>query len=666
MEQQPLAAVRLVCGGQSPLAALTHVLSKINAFVFEESDGRWTLESASKRGFLGLLDRLLKHEWLGFNQHCRELRLQFAIKHSIEAGTYDAHVLEWWLKTYMPEQTQYPMDQICLFGIVHGRLDVLQWVHQELQGQLSVPINTQSPEVYCRSPEVIRWLHANGGRQLRLTFVFEPKCLETKDSLEALKWCLAHEDREFLTIQDPELALAEAIYTGHLELLQWLHQHRPERCSPSVLSEIVSDGHLHVAEWLQANYPQHYFSDLKWKYGGIRAMSHSDLAAIRWGVSEFNWRDEKAQLVWVTDAMKIAAHAGDLDMLASLEDIREKILKSRIYNIANGSNVCDDAIGSALHQDIAYWAAINGQQTILQWLENHLKDLQSPQRATEAVFHAAANGHLDCLKWLHQHRPEGAWRRRSMNVAAANGHLEVVRWMHETSTEGCSVSAMDRAAKYGRLEVVQWLHKNRTEGCTTAAMDMAVHNGHLEVVKWLHENRAEGCTTDAMDLAAGQGQLHVFQFLHSNRSEGCTARAKALAAEHGHLETFKWLFENRSEGYESTNRNSESIFRKYSSGQLDVIEFMARHRLFLSLGKLMYILINHGRFEAVESILCDAQAIGGVVSIDQKYFDSATLASNLVPHLRIDVLLPLLSIRVNATAIPPDHVALPSRERIQH
>lgn len=666
MEQQPLAAVRLVCNEQSPLAALAHIMGKINAFVFEESDGRWTLESASKSGSLRLLDRLLKCEWLGFNQYCRELCLQFAIKHSIQEVVYDVHVLEWWLKTYIPVQAKYPMDQICLFGIVHGRLDVLQWVHQETQGQLSVPSNTQSPEVYCKSPEVVRWLYANGGRHLRLTFVFDPKSLDTEDSLESLKWCLSHEDCQFLTIQDPELALAEAIYTGHLELLQWLHEHRPERCRPSVLSEIVYDGHLFVARWLQVKYPQSYFSDLKWKYGGIRAMSHSDLAAVRWGVSEFNWSDEKAQLVWVTDAMKIAAYAGDLDMLESVSEIREKILKSKIPNVQNGSDTCDDASDPALHQDIAYWAAINGQQTILQWLENHHKDLQNPQRPTEAAFHAAANGYLDSLKWLHQHRPEDAWRRRSMNVAAANGHLEVVRWMHENRTEGCSVSAMDRAAKYGRLEVVQWLHKNRTEGFTTSAMDMAARNGHLEVVKWLHENRTEGCTTDAMDMAAGQGHMHVIQFLHSNRLEGCTARAKAIAAENGHLETFKWLYENRSEGFESTSRHSESIFRKYSSGQLDVIEFMARHRLYLSLGKLVYILINHGRFGAVESILCDAQAMGGVVSIVQKYFDSATLGSNLVPHLRVNVLLPLLSIRVNATTIPPEHIEFPRRKRIRY
>lgn len=62
-----ITAVRLVCSRSAQVAALPHVTLQIDAFLLSDSD-HWTLEIASERGFVRLLDQLLNREWPGFNR----------------------------------------------------------------------------------------------------------------------------------------------------------------------------------------------------------------------------------------------------------------------------------------------------------------------------------------------------------------------------------------------------------------------------------------------------------------------------------------------------------------------------------------------------------------------------------------------------------------------
>lgn len=59
-QEELLTAVRLACGA---VVALPHVEHMISVFLFQVNTSRWTLETASERGFARLLDRLLQCQW---------------------------------------------------------------------------------------------------------------------------------------------------------------------------------------------------------------------------------------------------------------------------------------------------------------------------------------------------------------------------------------------------------------------------------------------------------------------------------------------------------------------------------------------------------------------------------------------------------------------------
>lgn len=100
-----LTAVRLVC--EAFAIALRHVMQAIDNFMQTGAIHR-TLRSDSERGSPSLLDRLLEHEWSGFDPMYRELRLWQAIKETTK-HKHDVQVIKWWLRSYMPHQEAVSM-----------------------------------------------------------------------------------------------------------------------------------------------------------------------------------------------------------------------------------------------------------------------------------------------------------------------------------------------------------------------------------------------------------------------------------------------------------------------------------------------------------------------------------------------------------------------------
>lgn len=587
-----LTAVRCVCAAHAQVASLEHAVHQIERFLFEEDTAQWTLESASERGFARLLDGLVKHEWPGFNQKFRLLRLSYGVESAVKNG-YRVPVLQWWIKCYMPEQIKYSLEVVCRLAISHGDLHILQWLVQEDENLLQY-----QDYITCRPPEVAYWLYEHDRQLPVIVYVDEAA------SLEHIQWCMKVQDDQAtaFTIQWP--LMAQAIRYSHINMLPRLG--RPE---PGALEIAIRCGRLDVAMWLHHTYPEcrmldatcQYCGSSEWQSCDFCKWQCLDLEIAQWVFSEVNWADLEAQLLYIKTMIVAAVPKGNLEVLQFLFDLHGKCART----------LTEPMTELMLDRSCFDTAAANGHLPVVELLHN-----QHLHCSTEAMDRAAGNGHLDVVQWLHVNRLEGC-TTDAMNYAAMNGRLDIVKWLHKNRTEGCSAAAMVGAAAYGHLDVIKWLHNNRDEGCIATAMDNAAKAGFLDVVQWLHFNRTEGCTTRAMDQATRYGHVDVVQFLHENRHEGCSTYAQLLAAMNGHLDMFKWFHDFKSERCPRfiIQANHLSL-----SCHPDVIEFAARHEGYISLAFAVEALVGCNRFATAEEILREA-ASKGTTSIDSQYVD---------------------------------------------
>lgn len=603
-----LTAVNAIVARCPGVVALPHVVRRISAFLFTLEFSCWSLESASKRGHVRLLDRLLNLESPGFNQKCRELRLNWVIQDCVERG-YDPEVVDWWFRCYMPNQQRVSMADIFKIAIEHAQLPVLEWIYEETQSQLPVP---RYPP-YCLDPEVAVWLHEHGGLHSLIQLSLYRYIWPSDDCFEFVKQCFGFEDKtETFKIKHAFKAVTQAIERGQLDALQWLQTHRLKLFETDYLDYAVHYGRINVAKWLKQSFPKHYFSDPQntFQDSVVSGPFKFDFDTIQWTAREYDWKDQNARLYWLEHAIIHAADTGKLELLDFAYTFRQEIVtKLRAQGEVGDIGETRDLIfGPHLMDD----AASRGFDSIVQWLLKH----KCQGCTTNAMDDAAAYGHLNIVEWLHQYRSEGC-TTDALDGAAASGHLEIVQWLHSNRTEGCTVYAIDAAAENGHLKVVQWLHQHRTEGCTSEAMDMAAQNGHLDVVQFLHTNRSEGCTIKAMSSAALNGHLAVVQFLYVNRQMQCTSAAMESAAAKGHLTVFQWLYDHKLEEFTPEMANwEENDLDAYHR----ILKCQALYTDQSCLGSFIDQFIEINDFETVELLLSRARA-KGATSMKSSYVE---------------------------------------------
>lgn len=119
-----LIAVILVCHRRAQQIVVLNIAHTIDAYLW--SDSEWTLKSASKRGCVLLLDRLLKYEWPGIH---REPRLRSAILNAL-SDRYDLQVVKWWFNSYMPVAT-------CQAGRLDCMYAQIQWLGCWIMGTVN-------------------------------------------------------------------------------------------------------------------------------------------------------------------------------------------------------------------------------------------------------------------------------------------------------------------------------------------------------------------------------------------------------------------------------------------------------------------------------------------------------------------------------------------------
>jgi hypothetical protein len=195
------------------------------------------------------------------------------------------------------------------------------------------------------------------------------------------KLVLFHLDFKFIVYKKYNVKIHTWIWAagnGHLEVVKWLHLHRPEGCT-SAMAAAAENGHLEVVKWLHLNRPE--------------------------GCAKL--------------ACAYAAKDGHLEIVKWLH-----LKKSKIRTKAK---IC---IFNKWPMDFTWnWPAKNGHLEVLKWL--HLNNIEG---CSDFVMEGAAeNGHLDVVKWLHD--IGSSCTRNAMEGAAGNGHLDVVKWLHENSTK---------------------------------------------------------------------------------------------------------------------------------------------------------------------------------------------------------------------------------------
>lgn len=531
-----LAAVVFVCDTDTRVAALPHVALAIDAFL-DSSVDQWTLERASKRGFLRLLDRLKQQESPLVSTSFREERCKAAIRIAVRDGNVAS--LHWWLTTYLPGEHQ---DLVLEYSIQHEQVDVLEYLWQQ-NGSL-VQDWDWSKAVTCDKSAFAHWLHDHiAGVALAL------RTNEYSD-FAFIKWAHVHRDKYASNYM--AVAISNAVLSGNLNALLWIHDQTAARSCSSDLATAVQCGHLEIAKWLYGNYPEGHFCD----------PDHgcSCLEFVQWLGSDYKWIDERRRAAWIEESISVVVAQ---DKESAMENQALEVIQL-LYLIRQGNGADENPIllGRKRVMDIA---AGNGLLSIVQWLHHNTSETCT----TAAMDLAAAGNHLDLIQWLHLNRHEGS-TASAMDEAAANGHLKMVQWLHRNRSEGCTTKAMDRAAFRGHLGMLQWLHESRTEGCTTDAMDEAARMGHLEIVQWLHSNRQEGCTQNAMRYAAIFGYVSVLKWLNENRSEGCTTDTMDSAAEAGRLVSLQYLHAHCPQA--RYTRKALKSAAKY--GQLRVVEWL--------------------------------------------------------------------------------------------
>lgn len=407
-----------------------------------------------------------------------------------------------------------------------------------------------------------------------------------KGHLNVVKWFC--ENRPDLYSNDLPY---EAAHNGHWDILKYLHSigrvtfwpicSAAARGDLDIVKYICEHGRLCVRPEVYTNAMttaagRGHIEVVKYFHGiGVHCNKEAMKEAAVWNhmeVLKYLYHVVKAEAYFPPNTLKTIAGQGHLDVIKFLHE--NKILrypsvwtKTKCYDISD--------------------AVSNGRLEVIKFLyENELVDGCS----APSIVDASRHGHLEVLKYIYEKEitiwdslPGKAikaatetgrldivqflvsvgetFNEKAMDEAVSGGHLEVVKYLRSVGAV-CLAKHMDTAAENGDLEMVKYFYETGVQ-CTGQTADNAAGNDHMEVVKYLL-SKGVVCTGWAMFYSAGKS-IEMVKYLHS-LGLPCQPDVMDYPAVKGDLEMLKWFYENRSERY--------SVSVMYGVGRLDVLKYL--------------------------------------------------------------------------------------------
>ncbi|RHY29588.1 hypothetical protein DYB32_005043 [Aphanomyces invadans] len=204
------------------------------------------------------------------------------------------------------------------------------------------------------------------------------------------------------------LAMDHAASQGNLDLVEFLHAHRTEGCTPAAMDAAASHGHIDVVKFLHSNRHEGCTKD---------AVDHAAANGFA-DIVQFLvlHRPEGG----TSETLKVYASRGDVRMVKWLHE----------------------------HWKHSKWpvqavnaAATNGHATVVQYLMDRQLVAYSPH----ALVGAAKNGHFDVVDYLLPKKPPKTCVARAIESALASHHDKIAKYLKDHVCACCAKKIFDVA-----------------------------------------------------------------------------------------------------------------------------------------------------------------------------------------------------------------------------
>ncbi|EFA78962.1 hypothetical protein PPL_08430 [Heterostelium album PN500] len=351
-----------------------------------------------------------------------------------------------------------------------------------------------------------------------------------------------------------------AALSGHIHILELLHQSNIPQNLKGAMDGVASKGLLSVMTWLHKNRNEQYTqSTLK----SAVKNNHFDIVKFLHLNGEF---------VSTENLVDLAAGTGNLEMVKYLCEVMGHSGSPKAVDAASSLGflpVVEYLLPQSGCTANAFDKAANqGHLEIVQYL--HSNSTAGCTRAA-MTFTVSNPQYLPVLEFLVANRTEGAAPPMAMNFAASKGNLEAVKILHEKLDHSFEFELLDMVASGGHFEVFKYIH-SKGANCTESSMDYFCKFGNIEPLEWLAKNRTEGCSDFGYYMAAMYGHLAPIIWIHKNYNLPCHPDAVAAAAKTGNLELVRYLVEELKAPVDLM-----AIINAGTRGHLPIVQFLIPH-----------------------------------------------------------------------------------------
>ncbi|KAE9350037.1 hypothetical protein PF008_g6645 [Phytophthora fragariae] len=309
----------------------------------------------------------------------------------------------------------------------------------------------------------------------------------------------AHGDSRLWTVA----AMDGAAARGRLDIMQWLHDNRPEGCSTEACKAAATNGYLDVVKWLHELYPE-----------VCRPVEAMTVAAQNDHAHVVRFFRTSVSMADAVPAVEDAAMNGRVDVVEALVPYF-----------------------SGLAQGAFMVASANGQVEVVRLLLCH--GFTSVMYANPSLTEAAAGGHIDVVDLLLEFCDDDALGD-AVNAAVEVNRTDILQMIVERRHPRDIGAALEHAALDDRCGMVQLLLDNSPEE-KDVYLSARIAGDSDRSSRW----NTQRSINAAITAAATRGHLETARLLANKCNDSAAGMALKIAVETSHLEMAK-LFITKS------------------------------------------------------------------------------------------------------------------------